>query len=279
MKLLSDLRVMNVAINLPGPLAGARLAALGAEVWKVEPPTGDPLHHAFPEWYDHVHSHQRVLVLDLKRQQDLDRLLEMLERTDLLVTAVRPRSLTQYSLDWVHLHRRFPALCHVAITGYAPPDVDRPGHDLTYQAVVGLLDPPTMPRVLLADCAAAEAAVSQGLALLIAREKTGHGQFAYASAKGAVTRYADSLRYGATQVAGMLGGALAEYNLYQAKEGWVAVAALEPRFVESLQIQLGLGSLTVEGLAAVFARRTARAWEDWALQNDLPLVAVAKPTA
>jgi crotonobetainyl-CoA:carnitine CoA-transferase CaiB-like acyl-CoA transferase len=75
-----------------------------------------------------------------------------------------------------------------------------------------------------------------------------------------------------------LGGGLAAYNLYEAREGWIAVAALEPHFARRLAEAFGLQELTRDALAARFAAQSAAHWERWALERDLPIVAVRLPS-
>ena len=62
------MHVVTTALNIPGPVAAARLRELGATVTKVEPPGGDPLALAAPDWYRELAAGQEVVRLDLKRQ-------------------------------------------------------------------------------------------------------------------------------------------------------------------------------------------------------------------
>ncbi|HKO56433.1 MAG TPA: CoA transferase, partial [Thermoanaerobaculia bacterium] len=163
--LLHGVRVVTTAVNVPGPVAAARLRELGAQVTKIEPPSGDPLERIAPEWYARLAAGQDVRRIDIKQPSALD---DLLARADLLLTALRPSSLDRLGLGWERLHAAHPRLCHVAIIGHAPPDEERPGHDLTYVVRAGLATPPHMPSTLLADLAGAERAVSTALALLLA---------------------------------------------------------------------------------------------------------------
>jgi crotonobetainyl-CoA:carnitine CoA-transferase CaiB-like acyl-CoA transferase len=79
---------------------------------------------------------------------------------------------------------------------------------------------------------------------------------------------------GLTRGGAMLGGALPGYNLYAARDGWIAVAALEPEFAARLAQSLALAQLSVEALRVRFAEQTASQWEAWARERDLPIVAV-----
>jgi crotonobetainyl-CoA:carnitine CoA-transferase CaiB-like acyl-CoA transferase len=268
---LDGYRVLTLALNLPGPLAVARLQRLGATVVKIEPATGDPLAHALPQWYGSLHQGQVVLRLDLKTDEGRRRLDARLAESDLLITAMRSSALARLALDWPSLHGRHHRLCHVAIIGYPPPHEDRPGHDLNYQARVGLVEPPGLPRTCLADLAGAEQVVSAALALLLARERSQEAQHVAVSLAEAAEAFAAPWRYGATSPDGVLGGAYPGYGVYRARDGWVALAALEPHFWDRLTRDLGLAEPDRAELAQVFLTKGAAEWEAWASDRGLPL--------
>jgi crotonobetainyl-CoA:carnitine CoA-transferase CaiB-like acyl-CoA transferase len=271
---LDDIHVLSLAVNLPGPVAAARLQRLGAAVVTIEPPDGDPLEAACPQWYRALRQGQEVLRLDLKEDAGRARLHEHLARADLLLTAVRPAALQRLALSWAELHPRYSRLVHVGIVGHPAPDDDLPGHDLTYQARLGLLTPPYLPRVLVADWAGAHAVVGAALALLLARERGRGRQSVQVSLAEAAADFAEPWRHGLTAPDGLLGGGLPQYNLYRARDGWVAVAALEGHFWKRLLAELGLSTSDRETLQRVFATRTAGEWETWAAERDLPVAAV-----
>jgi crotonobetainyl-CoA:carnitine CoA-transferase CaiB-like acyl-CoA transferase len=269
---LRGIHVISLALNVPGPAAAARLCRLGAVVTKVEPPAGDPLASVCPSWYEELCAGQDVVRLDLKDAAGRASLDGLLEGADLLLTSSRPAALARLGLSWPHLHVRFPRLVQVAIVGHAAPRQDVPGHDLTYLASAGLLVPPQVPRTLLADLAGAEQAVSTALALLYARERghgAGYGEVALADVAAA---FAAPLRHGLTAADEFLGGGFAGYGLYRAREGWIAVAALEPHFWRRLTGELEASD--DEGLARVFVTQTAQYWEAWGAAQDVPLAAV-----
>ncbi|MCI0395741.1 MAG: CoA transferase [Chloroflexi bacterium] len=278
---LQGIHLLSLAVNIPGPAAVARLAQLGARVVKVEPPAGDPLALACPGWYATLHHQVEVIRLNLKVVEDRQRLDGILSYSDLLLTSSRLSALARLKLDWPSLSERHPRLCQVAIVGYPPPAEERAGHDLTYQAGAGLLDPAYgasgrgLPRTVLADLAGAERAAQAALALLLARERGQGAGYLPVSLAEAAAAFAEPLRQGLTAPGGILGGGLPGYNLYPAQRGWVAVAALEPHFLEKLAHALGLAELTYPALAAAFASRPAEEWERWASSHDLPLAAVS----
>jgi alpha-methylacyl-CoA racemase len=272
--ILEGVRVVNLGINVPGAVAGGRLCELGADVTKLEPPGGDPVALAAPRWYARLVEGQEVRVVDLKAGLPADDLAA----ADLLVTSSRPAALERLGLGWEALHDAFPLLVHVAIVGHSTPD-DSPGHDLTYTAAHGLVAPPLLPRTLVADLGGAERAVSTALALLVARERTGEAARAEVALADTAAEFAAPLRHGLTAVGGVLGGGYPFYGLYRARDGWVAVAALEPHFRERLLSELGLEDADHESLARAFAERSAADWTAWARERDLPLARVADCTS
>ncbi|MGZ5035704.1 MAG: CoA transferase [Usitatibacter sp.] len=275
--LLEGIRVVTIALNLPGPAACARLRDMGASVAKIEPPAGDPFEAFCPDWYRRLHAGMEVGRLDLKSESGARAMAKLLANADLLVTAQRASALERLQLGAQSLAVAHPRLCHVAITGHAPPNDELPGHDLTYLAEHGLVAPPEMPRTLFADMAGAERAVSAALALLLARERGGAERTRTVALAEAAEALAQPLHEGLTHRGALLGGGYAGYNLYAAREGWVAVAALEPRFAQRLAQRFGLREITVAALRELFASHDAAYWEAWAREHDLPIVAVRDP--
>ena len=276
---LAGLRAVTLAVNVPGPAAAARLKAFGASVVKVEPPSGDPLMHQNPAWYRALSAGQEIVRLNLKEPGDYSLLEGYLAGADLFLTSSRTGALGRLGLGPEDLSRKYPRLCGVAITGFPSPRGDEPGHDLTYLADHGLLTPPEMPRSLLADLAGAERAVSAALALVLGRERgvDGTGRHVEVPLSEAAAYLAEPLRYGITAPGAHLGGGFAGYGLYEASDGWIAVAALEPHFWEGLRKELGLGDADKEELEVIFRRETAAHWEEWAAARDLPVAAVKEP--
>jgi crotonobetainyl-CoA:carnitine CoA-transferase CaiB-like acyl-CoA transferase len=275
---MAGVRVVSLAVNLPGPLTAARYVEMGAVVTKIAPPGGDPLAWVSPEWHDNLKEGQEVLTLDLKTESGQVALAERLAWADVLLTATRPAALERLGLGWEALSAGFPRLCHVAIVGYGPPDEDRAGHDLTYQATAGILEPPEFPRIPLADYAGSERAVSATLALLWERERTGRGGQAIVSLVEALKPYSHALCYGLLAPGTLLGGASPLYGLYRTRDGWVALASLEPHFQKRIRCGLGLDRLTAAALSEAFGGRTSDEWDAWAREADVPLAAVRGAT-
>ena len=274
MSLLSHIHVVSIAVNVPGPVAAAPLRDMGAQVAKLEPPGGDPLKAASAGWYADLVRGMDVATLDLKSAEGRAGLDLRLAGADLLITATRPAALDRLGLDWPGLHARHPRLCVVAIVGYPGPRQDVAGHDLTYQAEEGLVTPPSLPRTLVSDLSGAQRAVSAALGLIVHREQTGQANRLEVSLSESARFFAEPATRGMTTGEAMLGGALPTYNVYPAREGWVAVAALEPHFAERLRRQMGVNVMDRNVLAFAFLERTASEWQAWAEARDLPIVAV-----
>ena len=77
---MAGIRVVSLAVNLPGPLTAARYVELGAHVTKIVPPGGDPLQWVSPEWHDNLKEDQEVLTLDLKSEGGQAQLAQLLCR-------------------------------------------------------------------------------------------------------------------------------------------------------------------------------------------------------
>jgi len=272
--LLRGTKIVSVALNVPGPAAAARLTQLGAQVTKIEPPEGDGTSKFAPEWYAELCAGQQVLRLDLKDAAGQKQLNNLLGGADLLLASFRPSALRRLGLDWETLHRQFPRLCFVGIVGHPAPDEERSGHDLTYQADFGLLRPPQMPATLFIDMAGAERAVSTALALLYRRAITGEPGCEWVSLYECARDLAAPRRAGLTTKGGLMGGGYPFYGFYPASDGWIAIAALEPRFAQRLLAELKLEKPDRAELERIFLGCTAAEWERWAAERDLPLVAV-----
>ncbi|HLJ88573.1 MAG TPA: CoA transferase [Candidatus Angelobacter sp.] len=271
---LKGLKIVTVALNVPGPVAASRLMQLGADITKVEPPDGDPLKSGARAWYESLSAGQEVVTLDLKSPEGQAKMAAILANADLFLASFRPSALRRLRLDWETLHGLYPKLCMVNIIGFPPPDEEISGHDLTYQASLGLLDPPNLPVTLHADLAGSERAVGAALALLLDRCRYGHSGSTYVSLYEAIRDFTGPLTAGLTAKDGRLRGGFPFYAIYQANDGWIALGALEPSFIRRLREELHLTEDVRGDLARIFLTRSRFEWEAWAQEHDIPLVAV-----
>lgn len=277
---LDGVHVVTIATNIPGPLAAARLHELGAVVTKVEPPQGDYVAAAAPDYYRELAAGQTVVTIDLKTAEGRAELEDLLAEADVFITSHRTSALRRLGLDSAAVLARHPQVCQVSIVGHPAPDDDVPGHDLTYQAVNGTIpiapgEPPTpvLPTVLVADLAGAERAATAAVALLFARTRTGAGGWAEVALSDAVHTMAGPLRHGLTAPGGPLAGAHPGYQIYSTADGFIACAALEPHFLQRLIETLGVAADRDE-IAAAFLTRSADEWVAWGREHDVPIEAL-----
>ena len=272
---LADVRAVSLAVNLPGPIAAARLRELGAEVVKVEPPTGDPLASVTPRWYQKLSSGQAIIRLDLKDPEQRAAFENELSRSDLLLTAMRPSAADRLGLS--DIEQRHPALSIIEIVGHDGELAEVPGHDLTYQAVYGTLTPPIMPTVPVADLLGAERAVAAALLALMTRERTGMGDRRRVVLEHAAAAAGAAVRYGLMGEGAPLGGADPAYGIYETADGYVAVAAIEPHF--RARLSGALGASTRHEFENAFRGRPTSEWAAMAKREDIPLSGIRQHLA
>jgi crotonobetainyl-CoA:carnitine CoA-transferase CaiB-like acyl-CoA transferase len=108
----------------------------------------------------------------------------------------------------------------------------------------------------------------------MARKAGQDGQQVFVALSDAAEYMVLPLKHGLTNETGLLAGTLPEYSLYETASGWVAVAALEPHFSARLKQELGLSKLSHEAVAVKLKQQSAREWESWAKQRDIPIAIV-----
>ncbi|SCK57622.1 Crotonobetainyl-CoA:carnitine CoA-transferase CaiB [Variovorax sp. HW608] len=279
---LAGLRVLSLALNLPGPAALMRCRAMGATCTKLEPPSGDPMGHYNRAAYAALHEGVSIEVADLKTEAGQQHLHRLLEATDVLLTSFRPSALSKLGLDWDELHARHPKLSQVAIVGAPGDRAEEPGHDLTYLAECGLVTGTELPPTLYADMGGALLASEAVLkAALHKTSSPASGICLEVALNAAADWLALPRTWGLTTPSGAVGGAHAGYRVYPCADGRVAVAALEPHFAARLCEAAGAASKnmasaeTHEAIARWIATRTRSELEAMARERDVPLLTLA----
>ncbi|MDX2171084.1 MAG: CoA transferase [Deltaproteobacteria bacterium] len=193
---LEGIRVVELGFWVAGPATAGMLADWGAEVVKLEPPTGDPMRGLFTHAagidvpinppFELDNRGKRSLVLDLHRDDGRAAAHALLARADVFVSNLRTPALAAVGLDFPTLHALNPRLVYCHLTGYgtAGPDRDRPAYDVgAWWARAGVamaLTPkggePPQQRGGMGDHTTAITAVSAICAALLARERGGAGQ-------------------------------------------------------------------------------------------------------
>jgi crotonobetainyl-CoA:carnitine CoA-transferase CaiB-like acyl-CoA transferase len=192
---MEGIKVVELGVWVAGPAAGGILADWGADVIKIEPPTGDPgrlfgrmlgLDVDTSPPFEMDNRSKRSVVLDLTTDDDRTAALELISGADVFVTNVRPGALQRLGLDFESVAPDNPRLVYGLITGYGEtgPDADRAAYDIaafwSRAGVAHLLtrpgDTPPFQRGGMGDHMAGMSLAAAICAALLARDRTGSGQ-------------------------------------------------------------------------------------------------------
>src|SRR5919106_5715917 len=214
---------VEVSGHVAGPYAGSLLGDLGCEVIKVELPDGgdthrgrNPKYEGYGPSFRALNRNKKSLTLNLRHKKGGEILRKLLESADILLENFRPPTRKRLGLDYGELSKLNPKLIHCSISGYGQsgPYRDKPGFDTIGQALSGMmslvtdLDDPKVAGVSFVDHCAGIFAVYGIMAALLARAKTGRGQFIDVSLLQVATAFSES------HVADYLNGgeAVSRYN-------------------------------------------------------------------
>jgi crotonobetainyl-CoA:carnitine CoA-transferase CaiB-like acyl-CoA transferase len=189
---LAGVRVVDLSTVVAGPLTTRILADLGADVIKVESRVGDIMrwtgpgrHAGMGALFMHLNRGKRSIVLDLKGEEDRERLLRLCEDADIFFHNVRPAAMRRLRLDYPDVAARSPRILYVSLVGFAQngPYAPQPAYDDLIQGASGLAslfektgDAPRYVPLNMADRTSGLTALGVVLAALFNRERTGKGQ-------------------------------------------------------------------------------------------------------
>jgi alpha-methylacyl-CoA racemase len=305
---LAGVRVLDLTRLVPGGVCSQLLADFGADVLKVEDTgAGDYLRWASPVYegaedsaasalFLALNRGKRSIRLDLKHERGREVLLRLAREHDVLVESFRPGVLERLGIGLERLSEENPRLVVCAISGYGQdgPYRERAGHDLNYLGLNGLLDltgeeggPPVQSAAQVADLGGGALMAAFGiLAALRERERSGRGQLVDVSMHDgslvwlalSAARYlcdGEPPRRGHFELA----GGLVCYRPYACRDGWVTLAALEPKFWRAWCEGLGRedllerqfdppGSDTHRELERIFRERTRAEWGEFGAEHD-----------
>lgn len=145
---LEGIRVLEVCHMLAGPYCGMLLADLGAEVIKIEPPTGDIARNVGPNsigphnvYFASLNRNKRSLCLDLTRSEDRQVFARLAADAHALITNLRPAAIRKLGLTYQAMRQWNERIVCLALTGYGleGPYADRPAYDYVIQALTGIM--------------------------------------------------------------------------------------------------------------------------------------------
>ena len=264
--LLSGVRIIEVSMLGPAAITTA-LADLGADVVKVEPPQGDyvrrmtwPIVEGVSLMHLHVNRGKRSITIDLRTEEGVALLLDLVREADVVIEAMRPGGLARRGLTFERMTEINPRLVQCTISGYGMtgPYETLASHGIAYDAWAGIFEPeidengfPSIPNHVSIGINAAP--LFGGIAILAAvirARETGHGtmmEMAQSDAAAAFDWYrsetfrayerpetevtgnaADNYERRAPAIAGMRGGV--RYQVYASTDGFVLFMASEQHF-------------------------------------------------
>ena len=265
---IDGVRVVDVTSSLAGPTATQLLAALGADVVKVEPLAGDHARAWGPPFLEGksamflaANAGKRSLAVDLGDERGREIVLRLVDQADVLLQSLRPGTAERHGLGAAELRARNPRLVHCSIGAFGPhgPLSDQPGYDPLLQAASGIMSvtgasdgPPVRVGVSLIDLGTGVWAALGVLSALYERERTGTGRTLELSL------YETALFLLSTQLVGYLGSGavpsregsafpqIAPYQVFPARGSELMIVAGNDKLFAALCHVLALPELAAD---------------------------------
>ncbi len=274
---LEGIKVLDFCRNAPGMFVTMILSDLGADVLMVERPMDEtraayerivagietPDDERRRASFSTLHRNKRSIALNLKDSEALEVFGKLASDADVIVEGFRPGVVDRLGVGYEQVRAINPRAVYCSVSGYGQsgPYSQMAGHDINYISFAGALGligespecQPAIPLNLIADYAGGGLCGAVGiLAALMAREKTGRGQYVdIAMAEGVLYMLcgiiADAFSQGYTPTRGgnRLNGGSPFYNVYRTADGrYLSIAAIEPWFWENLCKAIGRDDLT-----------------------------------
>ena len=189
---LAGVRVIDLTAMVMGPYCTQMMADMGADVIKVEPPGGDGTRYISPGpipamggVFVNVNRGKRSIVLDLRKNEDIEVLRELIKTADVFIHSMRAKAINKLGFSYEDVSTLNPSIVYTNCYGYSRrgPDADLPAYDDTIQAECGI---PMVQQMLtgevnyvgsiMADKIAGMTALYATVMALFHRERTGEGQ-------------------------------------------------------------------------------------------------------
>ncbi|WP_209307449.1 CoA transferase [Geodermatophilus sp. DF01-2] len=306
---LDGFRVLDMTQVLAGPYCTMTLADMGADVIKVEGPDRTSRRFGFAMSGDDgaaflaLNRNKRSFTVDLKDDDGRRALVDLVATADVFVENYRPGVMARLGIDYAALRAVNPRLVYASISGFGQtgPYAQRPGYDIIAQGMSGIMSvtgasdgPPMKAGLPVADLAAGLIGANAILTALLARVRTGEGQYIDTSlfdAAMSMSVWESAQVWTTGEVPGPLGSAhrgSAPYQALRAADGHLVVAANKPHFWHNLCEVLDRADLEddprfatnadrlrnldqlVPELEAALAGRTVADWVDTLLAANVP---------
>lgn len=249
--MLKGIRVLDFSQYLPGPYATLRLADLGAEIIKVESPSGDL--GRFPSERDGgpryafrgQNRDKKSIKLNLKDVAEQKKVLGLIKDADVILESFRPGVTSRLGINYKEVIKVKPDIVYCSLSGYGQNgEMSHLGsHDINYMALSGILSQfkdkdgnPIQPSTTIADLVGGMAASESIIAALLQKEKIGKGTYidlALADTTASLMTNHVLIESATGKQNGIekLDGRLVSYNLYETKDGrFISLGAIEEKF-------------------------------------------------
>ena len=255
MKALEGLRVIDLTQAMAAPFCSMNLADMGADVIKVEPPTGEDMRRGSASRNGHsgtfltINRGKRGITVDLKQPAGVEIIHRLVRTADVFVQNYRPGAATRLGVDYETLAAINPRLIYCSISGFGStgPYATRGGYDLIAQGMSGIISvtgdedgPPAKAGLPVSDLSAGLFGAYGILCALEHRERTGQGQLVDTSlleAALALTVWEATEYWVTGRAPKPLGSAhrlAAPYQALRASDGWFTVGANNDRLFDAL---------------------------------------------
>ncbi|WP_077213199.1 CaiB/BaiF CoA transferase family protein [Bacillus dakarensis] len=257
---LEGIKILDFSNLLPGPFCTMTLADFGAEIIKVERPHTGDFTRRNKRMFNAVNRNKKSITVDLKDEQEIEFIKQMIKECDVLVEGFRPGVMARLGLDYQEVSKINNQIIYCSISGFGQTGPLRtvPGHDVNYLALSGALsisgDPAGPPApwggVQVADLTSAMYAVTSILAALRNRDLNGQGDFIDVSITDTVLawmgpRIASYYDQGKPNKENFL--TTGAYGAFETKDHeYIALGSLEDHFFENLCHSIGRTELLNE---------------------------------
>jgi crotonobetainyl-CoA:carnitine CoA-transferase CaiB-like acyl-CoA transferase len=266
---LAGIKVLDATSNIAGPWGGTVLGDLGADVLKIETPSGDPARFMAPSdgdrsaYFHIVNRNKEVITVDLKTPEGLAKIEELLDGCDVFLTNFLPAQLEKFGLQPAQLMKARPRLIVGNLSSYGStgPSAQWPGYDATLQARTGIMNvtgensgPPVRAGVSILDLGAGTWLAMGILAAIIKRDRTGIGSLVETSLFETGATWV-SYHLSAFELSGnpsVRSGsghpAFSPYGIFKTKDGDICIGVGNSTIFAKLCTAIGRSDLVESGL-------------------------------
>ncbi|GAB3774047.1 crotonobetainyl-CoA:carnitine CoA-transferase CaiB-like acyl-CoA transferase [Nocardioides ginsengisegetis] len=271
---LEGLRVIDFTQMLAGPYCSMLFADLGADVVKVEPPTGDIIRTAGPFHAGHedtelggyfmsVNRNKRGFVVDLKTPDGIAAVMDLVGTADIVLENFRSGVMDRFGLSYERMRGRNPQLVYGAVRGFGDPRFgetpydDWPAFDIVAQAMGGVQwmtgeadGPPQKVGVGIGDILPGAHLAIGVLAAVVRARESGVGEFVEVSMLDSVLSMTERIvhQYSYAGEVPIRQGNTHPYfepfGAYETSDGWIALAATTEKFWAELTLAIGRADLS-----------------------------------